>query len=160
MYGRDCWDMASDWNSLWVPHPDTSLTTYAVEVDVYKPSHASFSFYPAADRSGYVTWTSGVSMAMTKSDKSNFSLSSISTGNFYDNPAFYSADAWVTLRGEVYESEGYVSLYIDKDFVGDFDVDASDLSPDWIEMNGNGDCCDVSPNVCWSDLRVYSEAGL
>jgi len=157
--GAGCWNQTSDWNYLWIPHPDPLASRIRVEVDLYANTTSwGFMLSPLVDGPQYKPDTyivHGVGLG-SYMDGGIEIWQVISYTKLY--PAKLSGqlqkpNTWVSLRYELDRLAKTVTVYRDNLLIGSWPISLEALKGDKILLNSG---VPFSGSHCWKNLKLYT----
>lgn len=145
--------MTSDWNYLWIPHPDPTADRVAMGVDVYAntPSVA-INFMPLVDGPAYIPDTyvrNGIGFGNT-SAYYTIAYAGSTAGTY---SAMVSSSVWTTVRQDVDLIDGTTTVYKNGVMVGAWAINTAAAVGSNLMINSG---VPHSGSHCFKNLNVYA----
>jgi cysteine-rich repeat protein len=155
--GKSCWRQMSDWNILWIPHPSSDESRYAVEVSSYRPSNpAQISGYFAAntEKTGYNGTVNAVQMSTQKGNE-HLNLDTSPDGEAVTIDGAATRDNWHVWRVEIDKPTQKAAFFQDGVFMGCLDSPPATHGGAKIKLGSNGIAYQVAANASWAEMKVF-----
>jgi len=153
--GASCWNQTSDWNYLWIPHPDPSANRMRVEVDVYANTASTWGFTvsPLVDGPAYIPDTyvrNGVGFG---SGGIWYTIGYTGTTVYSFGTDLQTPYAWFTVRQDVDFVDGTTTVYKDGVEVGSGAVSAAAAVGSNLLLNSG---VPFAGSHCFKNLLFYT----